>query len=200
MNRKVSLRIHYDRRSDLMILLALPLLIVAGLGYLAWGQDEVAASGLPAPLASSASMRQYYLTAANYTGGNADGADVCADGYHFASLWEIMDPAGLKYNTALGYGRADSGQGPPSYIEGWIRTGYSSSDDSTPGMGNCSAWGSSDGAQYGTTVRLPHDWDVATDIHVWDASSYSCAFPLRVWCVADNVGALVYLPLVLRNI
>ncbi len=200
MNRKVRLRIHCDRRSDLMILLALPLLLVAGLGYLAWGQDEVAASALPAPLASSAGMRQYYLSTSNYTGGNADGTDACAGGYHFASLWEILDPANLKYNTALGYVRADSGQGPPSYIEGWIRTGSTSSDDSTPGLGNCSAWGSSDGAQYGTTVRLPDDWDAATDIHAWDASTYSCAFPIRVWCVADDAGSPVYLPLVVRNI
>ncbi|MCP4538237.1 MAG: hypothetical protein GY832_13945 [Chloroflexi bacterium] len=199
MNRKVKVRIYCERRSDLIILLALALSIMAGLGYLAWGQSEVAASGSPAPLASSAGMRQYYLTTTNYTGGNADEIDACTDGYHFASLWEILNPANLKYNTVLGYNREDSGQGPPSYIEGWIRTGYSSSDDNTPGLGNCSAWDSSDGAQYGTTIRLPNDWDVATDIHVWDASAYSCAFPLRVWCVADNVGNPVYLPLVVRN-
>jgi hypothetical protein len=74
-------------------------------------------------------MRQYYLTTTSYNGAEPDGSDgngtgVCADGYHFASLWEILDPASLKYNPSLGYVRDDSGQGPPTYLAGWIRTGY----------------------------------------------------------------------------
>ena len=174
-------------------LLALALLTAAFVGYLAWGQGEVAASGSPAPLdhardrplASSAGMRQYYLTTTNYTGGNADGAGVCANGYHFASLWEILDPASLKYNTALGYNRADSGQGPPSYEDSWVRTGYASSAVDTAGRGNCYAWGSSGSGDYGTTVRLPRDWTTAIDIHIWDADTDTCNTYQRVWCVED---------------
>jgi len=136
----------------LVALLALALLVAALLGYLAWNQDEVAASGPQAPLdrardrplASSAGLRGYYLTQGTYNGAEADGTDgngagVCASGYHFASLWEILDPSNLKYNTTLGYTQADSGQGPPTNALGWVRTGYLSNTSTTAGQGNCNA-------------------------------------------------------------
>jgi hypothetical protein len=160
MSKRVSLRIRYERRSGLVALLALALLVAALLGYLAWGQREAVASGLQAPLdhardrpldhpfdlaqgrardrpfdraqdkplAASAGLRGYYLTESTYNGADADGTDgngagVCAEGYHFASLWEILDPSNLKYDTGLGMVRDDSGQGPPTfpYFGGWLR-------------------------------------------------------------------------------
>jgi hypothetical protein len=212
MSRRVSLRIRYERRSGLVGLLALTLLVAALLGYLVWNQDEVAASGPLAPLdraqdrplAASASLRGYYLTQGTYNGADADGTDgngagVCADGYHFASLWEILDPSNLKYNTDLGHPGFDSGQGPPSYVEGWVRTGYVSSTSSTPGRGNCNVWDSSSSGHYGTIASLPRDWEAGQDIHVWEVDFGGCPYPFRVWCVADSVSAPVYLPIILKN-
>jgi hypothetical protein len=224
MSRKVSVRIRYDRRSGLVGLLALALLMVALLGYLVWNQREVAASGLQAPLdhpfdlaqgkardrplAASAGLRGYYLTQSTYNGAQADGTDgngagVCAEGYHFASLWEILDPSNLKYDTDLGMVRDDSGQGPPTfpYFGGWVRTGWISSTFGEAGTGNCNAWSSSDSGDYGTTAYLPNDWTAGHDVHVWEVDTDTCdiAVLYRVWCVADNVGIPVHLPLILKN-
>ena len=174
-------------------LLALALLTAAFLGYLTWGQREAAASGPQAPLAASSGMRQYYLTTTSYNGADADGTDgngagVCADGYHFASLWEILDPSNLKYNTTLGYTQADSGQGPPNGRLAWVRTGYGSSTAATAGLGNCNAWTSSEITHYGTYAYLPSYWpNPSVDIHVW-ATDESLCDPEKswgVWCVED---------------
>jgi len=205
MDRRVSLRIRYNRRSGLVALLALALLVAALLGYLAWNQDEVAASGPQAPMASSASLRGYYLTQSMYNGAEADGTDgngagVCAEGYHFASLWEIMDPSNLKYDTALGYTWDDSGQGPPTYLGiGWVRTGISANISTTPGSGNCAVWTSSSSDYGGTVAYLPSNWGAGQDIHVWEVDSALCSNYLFVWCVADSVSVPVYLPLILKN-
>jgi hypothetical protein len=213
MSRRVRLRIRYDRRSGLVVLLTLALLTAVFPNYLAWGQREAAASGsqIPLdhargrPLASSASLRGYYLTQSTYNGAQADGTDgngagVCADGYHFASLWEILDPSNLKYNTDLGYTLADSGQGPPSFFGGWVRTGYTSSTDNTAGVGNCNAWTSSDSGHRGTWAHLPDDWTAGgEDMHVWEVYTGLCHQSGYVWCVADKVSTPVYLPIILKN-
>jgi len=189
----------------LVALLALALLMAAFLGYLAWGQRDAAASGpqIPLdhargrPLASSAGMRQYYLTKNDYNGADADTA--CASGYHMASLWEILDPSNLKYDTDLGRTQADSGQGPPSYLGGWVRTGYYSSSSSTAGVGNCKAWTSSSSGDYGTTAYLPNDWTAGQDIHIWEVYAPQCNLSGYVWCMADSVSVPVYLPIILKN-
>ena len=216
MSKRVRLRVRYNRQSGLVGLLALTLLMASFVAYLAWNRHEVAASGRQASfsyardrsLAASAGMRQYYLTTTYHNGAGADGTDgngagVCADGYHFASLWEILDPSNLKYDTDLGMVRDDSGQGPPTfpYFGGWVRTGYSSNTSSTPGQANCDAWTSSDSGDYGTTAYLPNDWTAGQDIHVWEVDTDTCdiAVLFRVWCVADNVSTSVYLPLILKN-
>lgn len=175
----------------LVALLALTLLVAALLGYLAWSQDEVAASGSQAPLdhardrplALSTGMRQYYLTTDNYDGSEA--LTACADGYHMASLWEILDPSNLKYNTTLGYTRADSGQGPPTDALGWVRTGYVSDTSMTAGQANCNTWTSSESGHNGTRAFLPSDWTVVKDIHVWTVWTFWCDFGFQVWCVED---------------
>ncbi|MFX1355393.1 MAG: hypothetical protein ACFFGP_15680, partial [Promethearchaeota archaeon] len=111
MSARVSLRIHYERRSHLVLLLTLALLTATFLGYLLWAQGEAAAFGVQGPLTTSALMRQYYLTdtPTGFTGADADTA--CAAGYHMASLYEILDTSNLKYNTDLGQTREDSGEG-----------------------------------------------------------------------------------------
>ncbi len=212
MSRRVRLRIRYDGRSGLGGLLTLALLVTIFLGYLAWNQHEAAASGPQVPLdhaqnrplAASTSLRGYYLTQSTYNGAEAAGTDgngagVCATGYHMASLWEIMNPANLKYNIALGRTRDDSGQGPPAAFGGWVHTGYSSSASSTPGWGNCSAWTSSDVSHRGTVVYLPVNWTAAQDIYIWEVDVSMCSLNRSVWCVADDVSIPVYLPIVVKN-
>ena len=140
-------------------------------------------------------MRRYYLAQDTYDGSQP--VDACAGGYHMASLWEIADPSALRYDSALGYNRSDVGAGPPSFIEGWVRTGYNSDSGTVPGQANCAAWSATSG--YGTVVGLPADWSgTGQDIGVWDAAFRTCASTAGVWCVADAVGSGTCLdPLVL---
>jgi hypothetical protein len=202
MSWRVSLRIHYDRRSGLVALLTGVLLLVALLATLAWGQREAAASSPRAPLvyardrplAASTSMRQYYLSGPILNATYA--LTACANGYHMASLWEILDTSNLKYDASLGVFQGDSGSGPPTVWQGWVRTGYGSDNSSTAGVANCMAWTSTSGE--GTTAGLPANWTGGLeDIHVWAVSTASCAGPGgRVWCVEDTI---IYLPLIMRN-
>ena len=181
MRSKVSLSIRYRRRSDLALLPTLALLTTACLSYLAWGQHEVAASGPQAPLAMSIGVREYYLTTGFYNGGNASTA--CVSGYHMASLWEILNPSHLEYNTTLGFTLADSGAGPTHY-PGWVRTGFTSENSNTVGRANCDAWSTTAG--YGTRADLPDTWDAGwEDMHVWNVETDLCTTGYRVWCVED---------------
>jgi len=141
------------------LLILLTLLTAAFLGHLGWNEDEVAASSQQAPpaapLASSASMRQYYLTKTGSDGAHA--LTLCASGYHMASMWEIVDPSNLKYNTTLGLTTADSGQGP-AISWGRVRTGFFANTSTTTGYANCNAWTSATGGEYGTAAQLPWGW------------------------------------------
>jgi len=170
---------------NLIVLLAIMLVAIGLVGFLIWNPQKAAASSVLSPLASSASMRQFYLTK---TGSEADEAlTMCASGYHMASLWEITDPSNLKYNTTLGYTTADSGQGPPTSYSGWIRTGYSSNSSSTAGQANCNIWTSNGPPDYGTKAYLPTNWTTGQDVHVWKVTTnFSCGdIGTRTWCVED---------------
>jgi hypothetical protein len=152
-------------------------------------------------VAASPAVRRYYLTTSTYTGGEAASEGVCAAGYHFASLWEILDPSNLRYDADLGKGSADSGHGPPTYVSpGWVRTGYPASVVADAGKANCDVWSSSNAGDRGTFVTLPSDWaDPAAGLHVWEAGSAECRTALFVWCVSDPLLEDVYLPLVTRG-
>jgi hypothetical protein len=194
MGARVSLRIRYQRRSHLVLLLTLALVTAAFLGYLASGSADASAPRVP--LASSASIRQYYLTTSTHNGAGARTA--CAAGYHMASLWEILDTSNLKYNATLGVAGDDSGQGPPTVGGGWVRTGYYSSGSTTPGEGNCNAWSSSSASDYGTGAWLEYDWTLPQDVHVWHVGNKRCSAATSVWCVEDYIKG-IYLPLILKN-
>jgi hypothetical protein len=142
------------------------------------------------PLAQSGGLRGYYRTRTYHFGDEADGTDgngagVCAEGYHFASLWEILDPSNLKYNTTLGTINADSGQGPPALTLGWVRTGFGRSGSSTPGIGNCDGWDSNSDTDRGTRAYLASDWEAGQDIYVWEVQTMRCDLGTGVWCVED---------------
>jgi hypothetical protein len=183
MNGEKIIIIDVNLTRGLAVVLVVGLLAIALLGYLTFGHEEAAASSPKTTSQGSAGMRQFYLSYLNiYNGSNADTA--CATDYHFASLWEILDPSNLKYNTVLGYTQGDSGQGPPSVV-GWVRTGnYSHNSTSTAGGANCSAWTTTSG--YGTSAGLVSNWLAGTeDVYVWEVFSALCAGTGRVWCVED---------------
>jgi hypothetical protein len=201
MRCSVKLRIYYNHRWHLIILFWMTLLSVSFLGYLGWGYGEVAASSSEEPQAVNYVMRKYYLTNRIFNGANADGsdgngADTCAQGYHFASLWELLDLSNMKYNEAFGQSNDDSGYGPPSSIAGWARTGYTLNSSGTPGQGNCNAWDNSDSEHSGTYVYLPSDWSSGGDFHVWKVGIAQCDLAGPVWCVEDDIRFHVYLPLI----
>jgi len=141
----------------------------------------------------------YYLTMDTYNG--AEMLSACTNGYHVASMWEILDPSALVYDTSLGYTQADSGQGPPSYqwAHGWIRAGNWAADGSpVAGVANCQAWTSNSPNAYGTFIDIRSDWTVERDIGIWLAFAGACNIERRVWCVRPPLR--VYLPIVLRGL
>jgi hypothetical protein len=66
-----------------------------------------------------------------------------------ASIWEILDPSHLRYDTELGFRwedlsrSGDLGSGPPSPRGGWIRSGYIANNSGFPS--NCNAWTTTEG-------------------------------------------------------
>jgi len=180
----VVIDLHLTRGT--VTLLIVSLLTVCFIAYLGWGQrGTAAADGVQAapPLAST-DMRQYYLTRDTY-----DGRDVlkaCDGGYHMASMFEILDPSNLKYDTDRGYTQEDSGHGPAVDPSGWIRTGGSSVSSSSPGYASCYAWTSDDGGDRGTVAWLGGTWTGdPRGLHVWQAGVAPCNMGRRVWCVED---------------
>ena len=114
-----------------------------------------------------------------------DAIDGCEPGYHFASLWEILDPSNLVYDTALGVFEGDSGDGPPTTWPGWVRTGYGADVSTIVGHANCDAWNSIASEQFGTIARLPSSWLTGAELHVWDVGIGDCSVPAHIWCVED---------------
>jgi hypothetical protein len=160
------------------------LMIVALLGYAALSGADAEASRVETLAVQSDGMRQFYLTQFSVHGDLP--VIKCAPGYHFASLWEISDPSNLKYNSSLGFTQADSGEGPPSGIDGWIRTGYESTNETVAGRGNCHAWTSDFGLDDGTVAYLPADWIAGDDdINVWAVRIDPCEMPNHIWCIED---------------
>jgi hypothetical protein len=152
-------------------------------------------------------VRRFYLTQSSYQANVALAA--CADGYHFASIWEIADLSALKYNTDMGRTGPDSGGGPPTQIwlfgssttaRGWVRTGYSAWSSETVGQANCSGWGTNDQFAWGSAANLLFNWtDGEQDIGIWNTEVRTCNTSLRVWCVQDDSVLWVFLPLVVRD-
>lgn len=205
MGIRVRIKINYNQRSRLLGLIILTMVGATTLGYLAWTKRLVSASGQQTQLihtsdvslTTATNMRGYYLAKDWYLGSVASTA--CTSGYHLASLWEIQDTSNLKYNTNLGLMLDDSGEGPPSYLGGWIRTGYGSASSSTPGIGNCFSWTSSNNSHSGTVVYLPLDWSVGGNFNNWYVYGQQCDATMHVWCVEDVFGEKLFLPLLLKD-
>jgi hypothetical protein len=168
----------------LVIVVSCFLTVVVLLTYMTLSGKRAKASGTEPGMVQATGMRQYYLTELEYKGNGA--LTACAAGYHMASLWEIADPSNLRYNSALGFTREDSGGGPP-YKFGWVRTGYAVSGTNTTGRANCDVWTSDEGTDYGTRANLPSDWLAgAQDMGVWELYTLSCSGSAAVWCIEDE--------------
>ena len=203
----IRFRIRYHHRPIPRGALTLVLLPVVLLATMTLNRAQATAPSSASSASATFGVRQFYLTPATHNGAQA--STVCAEGYHFASIWEIADPSALEYNTALGATSADSGAGPPTKLpgfmvsitaRGWVRTGYAASTSGTAGWGNCDAWSSDDDAHSGTVANLPDDWSGGTqDVGVWNAEVKACDTNQRVWCVQDDSVLRAFLPLVLRD-
>jgi hypothetical protein len=170
---------------SLAFVLVIILLFGIVISYMAWGHQEAVAAA-PEISTSSIGMRQYYLTKDLYSGQGA--LNACASGYHFASIWEILDTSNLQYDSVLGKYRTDDGFGPPSMLQGWVRTGWNAQATNYPGAANCNAWTSSSSSDYGTVVNLDYDWDsYRGTVGVWMVGTSACGGlgENYVWCVED---------------
>ena len=187
---KVIVRLNLDTPPIRLLLLGLLAALLLGLvGSVAWaGEAASPAEGSRyAPLAQGVSGRQYYLTPGGNIYDGSEAASACAEGYHMASLWELLDLSNLTYNTTLGYQHAsgDQGDGPPAGADGWVRTGSDASVSGVAGQANCNGYTSGEEADQGTVAWLPSSWDSpGSAIGPWKVGAESCD-PARVWCVED---------------
>jgi hypothetical protein len=178
--------VHHHDTALRSIVLALLLLLLSASA--AWMEENTALSpsGAGLSLALSSYGRRFYLTTSQADGASALAA--CDAGYHMASIWEIADVSNLVYDTGRGCSGADAGTGPPTYVMGWARTGYSTANGTNmPGMGNCQAWTSKSGTDYGSIATLSANWtgDVKIDGTAWEPRTMLCDMPRRVWCVQN---------------
>jgi hypothetical protein len=200
---RVRFRLRYRRQAIVALLLGT--LVFPAVTLITRSLSPATAALQTAP-SSILGARHFYLTRTLHTPVQAPTA--CAEGYHFASIWEIADPSSLRYNTALGLTSSDSGTGPPTakkvdtsilIAQGWVRTGYDAFSSRTPGQANCNAWGTNSELARGTVANLPSNWTGGDqDIGVWNTEVQPCDSPNWVWCVQDDSVWRVYLPVVPR--
>lgn len=142
--------------------------------------------------------RAFYLSQSQVAG---DGPrQACAAGFHFASLFELLDVSHLRYaiEETDAFRRADSGSGPPTMRYGWIRTGSEGNPGlADPGFANCAeslsgpdlAWRVVSPSESGTIVRLQGVWNSTSSmlgwLGPWEASVAGCDTLQAVWCIQD---------------
>lgn len=171
------------------------------------GGGNVCDSGAcPAPPECTAPPKQrYYLTPTSHAADQA--LTACAEGFHMASLYEMVQPSALQYDTTLGLTTPDSGQGPPTELLsepllplGWVRGGAQASSaqiSGVPGASNCNAWTEATSAVHGSVATVWFDWTETGVFLVpffadfkllwpWFVGTATCDFPgISVWCVHD---------------
>jgi hypothetical protein len=146
--------------------------------------------------------RQYFLTS-SFVKGNQANDTVCGHGFHFASIYEILDPTTIRYASeneyALKEPLADMGRGPPQRLYGWIRTGQYADRLNIPGSANCDAWQTAEEYRFGTVASLRQTQPQESIAHHnfpiivlysatapwWDVMTWPCSIGHRVWCVSD---------------
>ena len=134
---------------------------------------------------SAGGLRKFYLSRQAVDGAHT--FHVCVPGFHFASLWEILNPTTLSYDVEDGATQPDAGSGPPSSLRGWIRNGSPSSG--SPTNGNCQVWTSNLHADSGTFAILsaPALWNsAAVVVSPWQTGTTICEGSNPVWCVENE--------------
>lgn len=135
------------------------------------------------------SARRYYLTRREFLGDQP--LTACAEGFHMASFFEILDPSNLAYDTSYGVTRADAGQGPPVLLDGWLRTGFrNSGGNEAPGFTNCATWTTGSEAVLGSVAHLKQGAAggdaLIPVVNYWVPDSWPCNKSFPVWCVEDQ--------------
>jgi hypothetical protein len=97
--------------------------------------------------------RRFYLTTGSFPGNHQ--ANICAVGFHMASLWEILDPSSLTYDTQLGQ----------TNCAAWTTA--------------------SSGAQGSVASLRPEWTQSPIRISPWVTESRTCSSSIRAWCVQD---------------
>jgi hypothetical protein len=148
--------------------------VILGVAIGSWRSANAAG-----PPSVQVAPRQYYLTQNDtYDGISADQA--CATGYHMASIFEILDPSNLQYNTSLGYTQGDSGAGPPHEVDGWIRSGDQNDLDL-----NCAGWTTAGAGAYGPIATLSYDLVAGAESPWTVTTGRICSETRRVWCMQN---------------
>ncbi len=106
-----------------------------------------------------------------------------------ASIWEITDPSGLRYDVGLGWGSVnqDQGSGPPS-LEDWVRTSWVHTSGTGPvGSPNYGGYTNANPNHQGSTAKLWPGWEdtASPSVNPWVGSLRSCDTSQLVWCVQD---------------
>mgnify|MGYP001826760221 CR=1 FL=1 len=122
-----------------------------------------------APPSKQITHQSYYLAQEVSVPFNPE--TICTDGYHMASMYELLHTAGMVYNFLEGITVDDSGYGPPSAY-GWVRSGLNTDINE-----NCSLWTDTDG----------WSWVARPDHHEptgWSVIISTCDSN-KLWCISD---------------
>ena len=142
--------------------------------------------------------RRFYITQDRFDG--SEPINAWAAGFHMAILYEVFDVTSLKYDSTLGATFEDAGQGPPTELYGWMRTGWHpTTSDGQFTAANCAAWTDNKESSYGAMAGLSSSWTsgnvleppagfqrIDPDIRPWKALNFTCNQRARVWCVQDR--------------
>lgn len=178
--KKLTIQINLDSIGMRLMLFTVLVVILGGSTALARENSSLER----AQVAIGFQARKYYLTEASFVGNQV--LTACAAGYHTASLWEILDPSNLVYDTSLGYRYIPGDGTPPTGVSGWARTGNVPSIGNGAGNGNCGLWSFAAADHYGTLIELPDDWTApGSSMGVWLTGYAECTEAYRVWCAGN---------------
>jgi hypothetical protein len=123
-------------------------------------------------------QRSVYLTSTYHSG--ADVANACAEGYHFASITELLGSYNMVYNPTLGTYYEYQAFGMLQGGEAWVKTARAET--------SCVDWTSSDPNENGAVTSLIDLTDDGLHNPQWYDFEASCDSEWRVYCVSDPVS------------
>ena len=154
--------------------------------------------------------RWAYITQTTFSGAEAGGPSPCEDGYHFASLYEMLDPSSFTYDPYYGGAEAYRDQDinqPPTNSWAWIRTGFpwssgpsSSGSIGDAGLRNCDGYTLAGFDDWGTIVALNPCWEEDADCSMgtfwgnavapwWLTDVSRCSSEYPIWCIEEFPGS-----------